>query len=297
MIVAELLWTIPRGWMGVGYVAIGMGVLFLIVLLHEFGHCFACRWVGGEADQILMWPLGGLAFTAPPEGWKASFVTTAGGPLVNVLIAPVAAAGVLAAGGGIDALVFNPFNPTFALLQLTSWWGVALWWVYYLNLVLLAFNVLMPMFPLDGARMVQELLWARIGRRRSMQIAVNVGLVTAVVVGVLGLTGGESRLFGLAVFCGLTCWMERRNLQFMEDPALAGYDFERGYRGMPGAAGREEEPAAAESKREARRREREEREQADVDRILGKIAESGLASLTRGERAALHRATERKRGK
>jgi len=33
--------------------------LFLIVLLHEFGHAMACRQVGGIANQIVLWPLGG----------------------------------------------------------------------------------------------------------------------------------------------------------------------------------------------------------------------------------------------
>ncbi|HLJ24802.1 MAG TPA: hypothetical protein VKT71_11890, partial [Candidatus Acidoferrales bacterium] len=36
--------------------------LFLIVLLHEFGHALACRQVGGIADQIVLWPLGGVAY-------------------------------------------------------------------------------------------------------------------------------------------------------------------------------------------------------------------------------------------
>src|SRR5258708_6517885 len=39
-----------------------MSILFVIILLHEFGHCFAARWVGGDAEEILMHPLGGLAF-------------------------------------------------------------------------------------------------------------------------------------------------------------------------------------------------------------------------------------------
>src|SRR5687768_13274717 len=37
-----------------------MGVLFVVILLHEFGHCFAARWTGGNAEEILMTPLGGL---------------------------------------------------------------------------------------------------------------------------------------------------------------------------------------------------------------------------------------------
>ena len=40
--------------------------LFLIVLLHEFGHALACRQVGGQANQIVLWPLGGVAYVAPP---------------------------------------------------------------------------------------------------------------------------------------------------------------------------------------------------------------------------------------
>src|SRR5688572_27954158 len=42
-------------------------VLFVIVLLHEFGHAFACRSVGGRADTIMLWPLGGVAFVQPPQ--------------------------------------------------------------------------------------------------------------------------------------------------------------------------------------------------------------------------------------
>ena len=42
--------------------------LFAIVLLHEYGHCIAGRSVGGEAKDILLWPLGGLAFVDAPNG-------------------------------------------------------------------------------------------------------------------------------------------------------------------------------------------------------------------------------------
>ena len=73
-------------------------ILFVIVLLHEFGHCFAARRVDGEADEILMWPLGGLAFCAVPHTARANLITAVGGPMVNVVICLVAGAGVFAAG-------------------------------------------------------------------------------------------------------------------------------------------------------------------------------------------------------
>jgi Zn-dependent protease len=63
-----------------------MGLLFFSVLLHEFGHCFGARAVDGDAQEVLLWPLGGLAFTEVPHTPRANFITTAAGPAVNVLI-------------------------------------------------------------------------------------------------------------------------------------------------------------------------------------------------------------------
>src|SRR5262245_25708971 len=48
-----------------------MGLLFLTVLLHEFGHCFAARHVGGDASEVLLWPLGGLAYCDVPHNPRA----------------------------------------------------------------------------------------------------------------------------------------------------------------------------------------------------------------------------------
>ena len=63
--------------------------LFLIVLMHEFGHALACRQVGGQANQIVLWPLGGVAYVAPPPRPGATLWSIAAGPLVNVVLAPV----------------------------------------------------------------------------------------------------------------------------------------------------------------------------------------------------------------
>src|ERR1022692_4095438 len=63
--------------------------LFLIVTLHEFGHALACRQVGGIANQIVLWPLGGVAYVAPPPRPGATLWSIAAGPLVNVALAPI----------------------------------------------------------------------------------------------------------------------------------------------------------------------------------------------------------------
>src|SRR5437588_3692950 len=71
-------------WNVVEYLA-----LFLIVLMHEFGHALACRQVGGRADRIVLWPLGGVAYVDPPPRPGATLWSIAAGPLVNVVLFPV----------------------------------------------------------------------------------------------------------------------------------------------------------------------------------------------------------------
>jgi len=71
--------------------------LFVIVLMHEFGHALACRQVGGTANQIMLWPLGGVAYVSPPQRPGATLWSIAAGPLVNVTLLPLLyAAGIMA---------------------------------------------------------------------------------------------------------------------------------------------------------------------------------------------------------
>ena len=65
-------------------VAMILGMLFISVLLHEWGHCFGARLVDGDAHEILIWPLGGLAYVEVPHTARANFITTLMGPLVNL---------------------------------------------------------------------------------------------------------------------------------------------------------------------------------------------------------------------
>src|SRR5690348_9871983 len=53
--------------------------LFVIVMLHEFGHALACRQVGGRANRILLWPLGGIAYVQPPQRPGATLWSIAAG--------------------------------------------------------------------------------------------------------------------------------------------------------------------------------------------------------------------------
>jgi Zn-dependent protease len=166
--------------------------LFLIVTLHEFGHSLACRQVGGTADQIVLWPLGGVAYVNPPQRPGATLWSIAAGPLVNLALVPVLIGlGFLARQLGLAATMPD----VIALLRAVA----------YINVGLLVFNLL-PVYPLDGGQILRSLLWFVLGRARSLTVASLLGFV-----GVLGLAGlallARSFWIGLmAAFVGTNCW-------------------------------------------------------------------------------------------
>ena len=146
--------------------------LFGIVLLHEFGHALACRQTGGTADQIVLWPLGGIAFVNPPRRPGAMLWSIAAGPLVNVVLVPLLT---------IAALLTAP-PPGDELSDMS----VLLSNIWQINLGLLIFNML-PVYPLDGGQILRSVLWFPLGEIRSLQIASVLGLVGAVVLAGLAL--------------------------------------------------------------------------------------------------------------
>ena len=300
--VAEMLTPIYPGAMGYAYKAFFLGTMFLFVLLHEFGHCTVCRLVGGDADEILMWPLGGLAACHPPRNWRLELFTTIGGPVVNLVLAAILAGVIVATGATWQAVAINVFDPWQTVIK-DEWfrlnaahWKTLLFSAYIANVYLFLFNVCLPMFPMDGGRILQELLWSRLGYRKSMLIAVNVGLFSAIAVGVLAVTTklGTGTLFGIAFFCGVTCFLERRKLAMTEEEGwLEPVDVSASARPV------KTKPDSYEAKRFreiAAAQERERKQQVEVDRILAKIASEGMGSLSRKERDTLKEATERKRG-
>ena len=167
-------------------------VLFLIVLLHEFGHALACRQVGGTANRIVLWPLGGVAYVDPPPRPGATLWSLAAGPLVNVALAPVlmALVAVSRAAGGAHAM-----PNLYELLRS----------VLYIDVVLLVFNML-PIYPLDGGQILRSLLWFGLGRARSLMVATVVGFVGLAGFIVLAVVTRDYWLGLISVYLLLSCW-------------------------------------------------------------------------------------------
>jgi len=282
-------------------------ILFFIVLAHEFGHCYGARRTGGSADEILLWPLGGLAMVAPPHNPRAHMITTIAGPMVNVIFCLVAAVALVLWTGRLGGVPWNPLNPIWPVDSTIHPTTGQLWLMRFFGLsyILLLFNML-PVFPFDGGRVVQAWLWPRKGYERSLEIATGTGMVGAICLGLFAIfTGQVWLLLMLAIFGYFTCWRMRQELRMgaYREGGEFGYDFSQGYTSLdrgfdesqskPGFFDRRRaKKAAAQAGRD---RQREEEHQREVERILKKVSTDGIASVTAKERRFLQKETERKR--
>jgi Zn-dependent protease len=175
-------------------------LLFLIVLIHEFGHQLACRSVGGKTHDIVLWFLGGVAYVSPPQRPGAQLWSIAAGPLVNVVLIPVFSTLVSVSShfGWYDT------NPDLYNLIHNVWW---------INLGLLIFNM-MPVYPLDGGQILRSLLWFPFGRANSLLVATIIGfiglagLVLLAAYSFLVSNDQQSAIWIgiMAVFIAMNCW-------------------------------------------------------------------------------------------
>ena len=282
------------------FTGIFLGLLYLIVLIHEYGHCFGARAVGGDAQVILMWPLGGIAYPwAPMRPWP-QFVTVAAGPLVNVLFCLISGIIMAVVGGGFTLNWLNPMH--FAIPAGGPVWVFYLAIFYRVNIILLAFNML-PIYPLDGGQIFRAILWPFIGLQRATILACQVGIGGAIVFGVFGIQHGEYFLVFIALFVGMGCYQSLQAAKFgvlREDdgymPPPRGNLWQRMFKLKPKRRSvtptptPNPNPGGWEQKQVARSR-----AEAEIDRILKKVKEHGLASLSYVEQQQLKKATEQRR--
>eukprot|EP01084_Bolivina_argentea_P098582 177158_1 len=187
--------------------------LWETVLIHELGHCLAGYLVGGSTDKVLLWPLGGLAFTqAPPQLNNADgdaqkrthqIIISLGGPLTH--IPHMVIYGLLLLWYCDDTDTYYASCPYGANpFKIWEFWqetivalpgGQGLWFWYdflmicfMLNFWLFVINVFIPAYPLDGSKIFMNYLLGRYDRTTSATIYCWVTGVIAVIAIVLGAT-------------------------------------------------------------------------------------------------------------
>ncbi len=188
-------------WLAFGYYAQGGSpaaaegvifvlLLFLCVVLHEFGHALAAKAFGINTPDITLLPIGGVArLERMPEEPKQELLIAVAGPAVNVVIA----LGLFVAGGSFINPFVNPAAPE--RVGLVSQ-------LLIINVLLVAFNLL-PAFPMDGGRVLRALLATRMSYARATQIAATVGQGFAFIFGFIGLIWNPFLIFiALFVYIG-----------------------------------------------------------------------------------------------
>lgn len=305
-----------------------MAILLVSVLLHELGHCFAARRVEGEANEVLLWPLGGLAQVHVPHTPRANLVTALGGPAVNLVLFVVA--GLVLAFGFERAyqapwyfLNWYPYRASPAgEVAMHTWDGsreyvanfgaILLARVFYINWLLFLLNVLLVGFPFDGGRILQCLLWPRVGYRQATLYAIFSGfgvMIVLLLVAFLPRTDGVMLVL-LAWFVYASCKQEWIVLETGGEDSLFGYDFSQGYTSLEKDEEAQPPPPPRKKqnflkrwlqRRAARKREQEQQQRiADdrrMDELLEKIQRHGKESLTDEEQRFLKRVSDRYRNR
>lgn len=140
-----------------------LGMLVVLVLLHELGHARVAQHFGVTVVDIVLWPLGGMArMSALPEEPRVEGLVAIAGPLVNLTLAALGSLGLLL----IDQLQLIELTEQLEQVHPLEGQLVGLQSILALfvmaNLMLGLFN-LIPAFPMDGGRILRAFL----GRKRS----------------------------------------------------------------------------------------------------------------------------------
>lgn len=255
-----------------GPTLVALAALLLLSVVHEFGRWLAHRRSGGDLDEWLLWPLGGLAGAAPPEdGVQRSGPELAG--LGAVAVIGLVNGGLLAwtTGDALGSMLPAPWSlDGFAQLSLSGAGSAAetQWLLQWSVMVVLALNAI-PAFPLDGGRALAARLVARRGWSAGLSLVSRLSTVCAVALLVAGLGWGAWTLTLLS----LVVWSSARETIVRVGASDESLE--------PEPRGRSE-PVPG--------------DQAELDRILEKINRDGMGSLSFLERRRLRAATRRRRG-
>lgn len=196
-----LQWGSTHGARGAAFGALVTLALFACVLLHELGHSLVAQSFGIKVREILLLPIGGLAkLQGEPRSPKQEVAIAVAGPAVNVVLAAAFGAWCwsMAPIGSMAALAESAKQPsllTFGLLLMSG------------NLTLAAFNLL-PIFPLDGGRVLRAVLQMKLGAARATRWASGIGQWAAAALIVYAIVAGQLLLGLIAVLIFLAAGQE-----------------------------------------------------------------------------------------
>ncbi len=183
--------------MDIGFVLI----VFVCVVLHEFGHALTAQHFGVGTRNITLLPIGGIAsLERMPEEPRQEFWITVAGPMVNLVIAGLALAG-LSILGITDLFAGLSFN--------LGRWNALFTFLMFSNVGLFLFN-LIPAFPMDGGRILRSSLSMWLPREKATRIATSIGRVFAIGFVLYGLMEGQPFLAIIGLFIFMSAGAEAK---------------------------------------------------------------------------------------
>lgn len=138
------------------------------VLIHEMGHAYAALCLKCSVAQILLWPLGGICYIGRSQGSnlspKQDIIIAISGPAVHIPLAFLYYIFYInnlkddGANEGEKYLsIFNTYD-TGCNFYAKKWdsclTSLLMRYSFYMQIMLFAFNVFTPAFPLDGGRIL-----------------------------------------------------------------------------------------------------------------------------------------------
>lgn len=181
-----------------------VGIAFVCVLMHEYGHALAARQLGISTRDIMITPIGGLArLERMPRDPKQELFVTFAGPFVNLVLAVLI-------GGLVFALGLD-FYPTEATPIREQYLPLVMW----LNTALFVFN-LVPAFPMDGGRILRSVLAFFMTHRNATTIATLIGQTMAIGFVVVGVYLSQYSLVFIGCFVFYAASLEIRNSRLAE---------------------------------------------------------------------------------
>eukprot|EP01063_Lacrimia_lanifica_P029390 TRINITY_DN4476_c0_g1_i1.p1 TRINITY_DN4476_c0_g1~~TRINITY_DN4476_c0_g1_i1.p1 ORF type:complete len:336 (+),score=98.59 TRINITY_DN4476_c0_g1_i1:59-1066(+) len=137
-------------------------ILPLTVLLHEMGHCMGAKSVNTSVKQILLWPLGGLAFIGCTPSRCADIWVAFAGPLTHAPMFLGWWGLAAAAEPDCTKVMVDQYGTRFCGAEHVDEWH-GFWYMTFercmwLQVILAAFNLLVPAYPLDGGRILANCL-------------------------------------------------------------------------------------------------------------------------------------------
>ena len=298
-----------------GNAFLGIGILFVSVLIHELGHAISAWRMGSSVEQIVIGPLGGMVPIGQIQDPQRDMLIALAGPVANMLVwIAVSPALFFQQSDMLFGLLKNPFHPQ-ALVDGGEWWLTALKMTCWINWVLVLVNML-PAFPLDGGRVLRAIFWPAFDFRAASLAVSRVGKVTALALCFLAWLIDDPKpnaalpaWFPLGLLAMYIFFHSRQETERIEEHEaeddLFGYDFSEGYTSLeqphpPSKFSMSGFKLWLEKRRLAkdrRRKEIEAEEERRVDGILARLHSEGMNALSAEERALLDRVSARYRNR